>query len=115
MLLMYLEQMFRISFRKQKKTYARLEYFVYEILDLDKIEGERGRGLQLRLSSRELMDVYIRELDCHFQPFLSLCKKAIGKIENDDTYLTISPREISKMNLIRSMQMAVELKGNKLT
>jgi len=101
---MYLEQIFRVSFKKHETTFRRAKYYRYEILDLTGTSGLRSR-----LHDVEKMNLYLRQ-NCEFQSFLELCDEAIDviKVMQDDT---ITSRDLSRINLIHAIKEAVKTKS----
>ena len=104
-LLMYVEQLFRCSFKKHVATFGRAKYYRYEIVDL----SSGVSGLRSRLHEAELMNLYLRKYS-EFKSFLELCDEAIEVIEIMQQE-TITPRDLSRINLIHAIKEAVKTKS----
>ena len=106
---MYMEQLFRVSFKKTEKTFRRAKYYQYESYDLT-----GNCGLRSRLHDVEKINLYLRQ-NCEFESFLDLCEEAIVTIKmlQDDNTLskTITPRDLSRINLLHAMKEAVKTRS----
>lgn len=100
-LLLYLEQAFRISFKKEKATYNGVEYFNYTYFNL----GNRNYGMRCRLNEAELMSIYLQQGDVDFKWFINFCTTAYDAIINDSE--TLTGKEISKLSFINAMRKGV--------
>ena len=100
-LMMYFEQLFRVTFKKHQRTFRRASFFQYEIQELPGTSGLRSR-----LHNCEKMNLYLRR----FSPFQRLCDEAISTIKILNEH-TITPKDLSRINLIHALKSAVKKKN----
>ena len=105
---MFLEQLFRISFKKHEKNFNRAKYYQYEIIQLT-----GNSGMRSRLHNCEIINAYLRR-SSSFEWFTNLCDEAISTIKIMQKH-TILPRDLSRINLILALKKAVEEKCKNFT
>ena len=106
-LMMYFEQLFRVTFKKHQQTFQRASFFQYEILELPGTSGLRSR-----LNDCEKMNLYLRRFS-PFENFQKLCDEAISTIKILNKH-TILPKDLSRINLIHALMSAVKEKTKTL-
>lgn len=103
---MYVEQIFRVTFQKHETTFLRSKYYRYEVIDLTGTSGLRSR-----LHDVEKMNLYLRK-NSEIENVLELCDEAILTVKLlQDKSGTITPRDLSRINLIHTIKHAIETKS----